>query len=191
MRDLVPVIEEALGPDRLSRLKSNPDEYQNFWVGVLEAFTRVDWDRDVVAYLISSGYGAVRNGRRSEWSEQRMRWCPKCGKVWSYRTTVCPRCGCETESGVRHSEYVDLVEARQEEQDVAPEDVAAFLLTLSGAEAYVARRWMRDRADLTCQNHLKQIAWELGVSAPRVAQIKSKVRQKFAAWINGAPSAGH
>lgn len=184
MRELVPVIEAALGPRRLAALRRDEDAYQDFWVGVLEALARVDWDRDVVAYLITSGYGAVRNGRRAGWTDERLRRCPSCGGTFGYRAVRCPRCGAETESEVRHCELAVEPEARRGEDADLRMSLEQFVATRAGNEAYVARRWLLERADLRYQNYQKQIAYELGLSAPRVAQVVSKLRRELQAFLN-------
>ena len=63
-------------------------------------------------------------------------------------------------------------------------DVPAFVETLEGRARYVARRWMINRADLYFVNYQKQIAVELGISAPRVAQIVKSLKAGFVAWVN-------
>jgi len=61
-------------------------------------------------------------------------------------------------------------------------DIESFLTTLEDKEYYVAKRWMMDRADLLFANHVKQIAFEMEISAPRVTQIKNVIRKKFKSW---------
>ena len=189
MRELIPAIEGALGAERLGRLRRDEDAYQQFWLGVLEALPRVDWSREALGYLISSGYGAVRNMRRAEDSRSRMRVCPGCGAHLGNRTRECPRCGRETDGAVRVSYLarpdgsdLEVVDERHWPSPDLRVDVEAFMETLSGREAYVARRWLVERADLTCQNHVRQIAFEMGVSQARVSQLKAKVRDQFRGW---------
>lgn len=190
MRELIPTIEQGLGDRRLSSLRRDPDAYQQFWLGVLEALARVDWSRETVGFLISSGYGAVDNMRRAERSKSRVKVCPECGRTYGYRTLTC-RCGAELESRGRVAAYEDVhPSARAEDLDLHI-DIKTYVELLSGREAYVARRWLLDRADLLYANHLKQIAWELGVSVARVAQIKGAVRLGLVRWLNGAPPSGH
>lgn len=184
MRELIPAIEEALGPQRLAALRRNEDDYQEFWVGVLEALKRVDWSRDVMAYLISSGYGAVRNANRREWTDKRLRWCPSCGGTFGYRQVECPRCGAMTESEVRHSDLTVEPAARQGADRDFEMSLESFVATLTGNARHVAKRWLLDRADLWYQNYQKQIAFELGLSAPRVAQVVSKLKRDLQAYLN-------
>lgn len=183
MRELISIIEDALGEGRLSALHRDEDAYQDFWVGVLEGLKRVDWDRDAIAFLISAGYGAIRNAKRARWTRDRYRYCPVCGKIVSYRQVKCLRCGAETESGVRNSEYLTS-EAKEEPNKDLLMDIQRFVATLTGPTAYVARRWMIDRLDLLSVNHTKQIAAELGISAPRVAQIKKVIKAEFISYLN-------
>jgi len=183
MRELISVIEESLGADRLSRLHNNEDDYQDFWIGVLEAFKRVDWDRDMIGFLITSGYGAIRNAKRSTWSVERYRYCPKCGKIFGYRTVECPDCKIETISDMRHTEY-DTTPARTAPDQDLEMTIQDFVITLNGNAKYIAKRWMIDRADLKYQNHSKQIAFELGLSPARVAQIKKTIKAEFQFYIN-------
>jgi len=184
MRDLIPVIEAALGPSRLAALKRNEDQYQDFWLGVLEAYNRVDWDRDAIAYLITSGYGAVRNAKRSGWTADRFRHCPACGKVQGYRAVRCSRCGAETQSEVRHHTILMEPESGSGPDRDLRMTIEQFVETLSGNRRYIAKRWMLDRADLLYQNYSKQLAFELGISAPRVAQIVSRLKRDFQVYLN-------
>jgi len=184
MKELIIVIEAALGPSRLSALKRNEDSYQDFWLGVLEAYERVDWERDPIAFLISSGYGTIRNARRSGWTADRFRHCPSCGRILGYRSVVCPKCGCETESDHRHQVMLAEPASKPEHDLDLAMTIEQFVATLTGNKKHVAKRWMIDRADLLYQNYSKQLAFELGVSAPRVAQIVSKLKQEFQAFIN-------
>lgn len=191
MRELIPTIEGALGPERLRRLKRDDDAYQQFWLGVLEALSRVDLSRDSVSFLISNGYGSIRNMRRGENSRNRIRHCPSCGREYGNRTVECPLCRVPTEGAVRvvptsNSEgcEIDFEDRRGADPDVGV-DIGLFLKTLSGRELYVGRRWLQDRADLLYKNHLEQIAFELGISKPRAAQIKMKVKVAFRRWYFG------
>ena len=184
MRDLIPAVEQELGPERLARLRRDPDTYQQFWLGVLEATARVDWTRESLAFLISNGFGAVRNMRRSERSLNGMRTCKDCGAVYGYRTKSCPICGQELDAAARLSEFEDYHPAKEEADVEAMLDVRAFVETLEGRARYVARRWMINRADLYFVNYKKQIAVELGISAPRVAQIVKSLKAGFVAWVN-------
>jgi ribosomal protein L37E len=185
MRDLVAAVEAGLGPGRLAKLKRNPDSYQQFWLGVLEARLRLDGIRDSVPFLISNGYGAVRNMRRAENSFQQLRVCPECGKVYGNRTKECPDCGVPTVASVRHSEYAEWYSPQSSELDLLRVDLEAFVGGLSGNRAYVARRWLLDRADLYYDNHLERIAGELGLTSARAAQIKASVRAELRGWLNG------
>ena len=190
MRQFILMVEEGLGPERLSKLKRDSDAFQQFWLGVLEAASRTDPDRDAVAYLISSGYGAVWNMRRSDRTWSSMKVCPECGRVYAYRRKTCPRCGVELKAEARHSEYQDWYQAPDGPDVELSMEVEAFVDTLSGLDAYVARRWMVERADLLFKNHLIQIASELGVSSPRVAFIKKRIKQKFLEWHYGVIGGG-
>lgn len=189
---LVREIEVALGPDRLFYLKKNEDAYQQFWLGVLEAFGRMDKDRDFIGFLVSNGYGAVRNMNRSEYSKSKMRYCPSCGKRLGYRTKICPFCNSETETKTRNisivnrdGEFIEYEDDRPSRDIDLSLDIDTFLLTLEGNQQYIARRWMKDRADLLFANHVKQLAFELEISAPRVVQIKNIIRKKFKSWYYG------
>jgi len=182
-------IEHELGTERLTRLKKNEDSYQQFWLGVLEALHRIDTNKPFVGFLISNGYGAIRNMRRSESSKTRLRGCPTCGTEYGFRTKVCPLCGSETDSLFRLSSMVNQEGQFIEYEDRKPTrdinlaiDIESFLTTLEDKEYYVAKRWMMDRADLLFANHVKQIAFEMEISAPRVTQIKNVIRKKFKSW---------
>lgn len=184
MKEIIAIIEQGLGPARLNILKKNEDSFQDFWEGVLKAIPRVDWNKDPVPYLISSGYGQINNVKRSSWSAEKFRFCPNCGQVYGYRTKICVVCGNELESSNRHSEYEDYHEGTKGPDQELAMDIELFVDTLIGNEKYTAKRWMIDRADLRYQNYSKQIAFELNISAPRVSQIIGKIKQKFQGYIN-------
>ena len=184
--DLVKTIEDALGEKRLHKLQRNEDEYQIFWVGVLEHRYNVDKDRDPIPYLISCGYGAIRNARLMENTRTKVRTCPDCGRVYSYRYSHCPYCRVESQTERRvfstalpDGSEMEFETQSAEEQLILDLDIARFVETLHGNEQYVARRWLIDRADLKYANHLKQIALELGCSAPYVARVKKSIRNKW------------
>ena len=184
--DIVKQIEQGLGADRLAKLKKNDDNYQIFWVGVLEHRHSIDPSRDPIPYLISCGYGAIANARLMENTRQKIRVCDKCGKIHSYRYNHCPYCAEESRTEPRlisttladGSEYE--FETRSDEDKIILDlDVARFVQILYGNEQYVAKRWLIDRADLKYDNHCKQIALELGCSAPYVARVKKAIRNKW------------
>ena len=189
MRELsyfIPLIEGALGVERAARLRRDEDSYQQFWVGVLSALPRANPERELVPYLVSAGYGAVRNMRRGERTRGGFSRCPECGAVFGYRATRCPKCGSETVREIRHGEFEDVYSDGRYEEDLdGLIDLEAFVGGLSGITRYVARRWLLERADLLFANHLKQIASEFGVSAPRVAQVKKAIRAAYRAYLNG------
>lgn len=189
---LIYEIESALGHDRLTYLKKNEDKYQQFWLGVLEAFGRMDKDRDFIGFLISNGYGAIRNMNRSEYSKSKMKRCLTCGKLYGYRTRICPKCYEETETQVRtvstynrEGEVIDYEDTRNVHDINFSIDIESFLLTLEGNQKYIARRWFKDRVDMLFVNHVKQLAFELEISEPRVTQIKNIIRKKFKSWYFG------
>lgn len=179
---LVAEVEEGLGPERLSRLRADPDSMQQFWLGVLKAARRADPGRDRVAFLISNGYGEVRNGRRSDRTWRGMRACRSCGAVLSYRSVTCPRCGSETEAMARVQSFEEWHGPVGDADRDFKLDVESFVSTLSGLELEVARRWLVMRYDLTSVNYLKRIAQEVGRTPARVAQVVKRLRLKFRAW---------
>lgn len=184
--DLVTQIEQGLGTDRLRKLKKNDDNYQIFWVGVLEHRNSVDNTRDPIPYLISCGYGAIANARLSENTRQKISVCPYCGREYSYRYKYCPYCGAESETENRifsmtlnDGSEIETPDRSSENLMILNLDVERFVQKLYGNEQYVAKRWLIDRADLKYENHCKQIAMELGCSAPYVAQVKKAIREKW------------
>ena len=183
--DIVQQIEHVLGTDRVRQLKKNDDNYQIFWLGVLEHRKDVDCTRDPIPYLISCGYGAIRNEYLKSNTRDKMRVCPHCGRSYTYRYARCPKCGADsvTERRVFSSTLEDNSEMEFEDgrtTDVLLSiDIDFFISTLHGNEQYVARRWLKDRADLMYDNHLKQIALEMGCSAPYVARVKKSIRSKW------------
>jgi hypothetical protein len=180
----MPAVERALGPERLERLERDQDAYQQFWLGVLEAASRADWTRESVSFLVSNGYGAVRNMRRADRTWRGMKVCSSCGRALSYRASSCPRCGGPVELESRISLYEEVHASGGGADVEAMLDVRAFAGSLLGQAGYVARRWMVERADLYYVNYQKQLAAEMGVSAPRVAQIVKKLKVGFVAWVN-------
>lgn len=178
---LVIMIEGGLGPERVRDLKRKEDEYQIFWVGVLEAIPRAK-SGDPVPYLITAGYGAVKNYRRAENTKQYYKVCPNCGTEYGYRITVCRKCGVETENRVRQIEYLDRHESNFHHAIEERVMLEQFVDGLEGRQRYVAKRWLLDRADIYFDNHIKQIAVELGISAPAVAKYKKQIKRQLMAW---------
>lgn len=183
--DLVSDIEQGLGKERLQKLKQNEDSYQIFWLGVLEHRSNIDPKRDPIPYLISCGYGAIANSRLTSNTRNKMRVCDRCGKIFSYRHSVCPCCQEEsrTEQKIFSTTLSDGTDLEFEYEDnqewILKSDVERFVQTLHGNERYVAKRWLIDRADLRYDNHCKQIALELGCSSPYVARVKKAIRNKW------------
>ena len=185
--ELVELIETGLGEKRLHNLKKNEDNYQIFWLGILEHRKDVDGLRDPVPYLISCGYGAIRNEYLKENTRRKIKYCPSCGKVYSYRKSVCPHCLIDNLTDNRISSITlpdgNNMEFPIEDFNLGILDdiltIQTFINSLYGKERYVAKRWLIDRADLKYTNHLKQIALELGCSAPYVAKVKKSIIKKF------------
>lgn len=181
MHDLVEKIEEGLGSDRLRELKRKEDEYQMFWVGVLEALPKAR-PQNEVPYLITAGYGAVRNYRRAENSRAYYKVCPQCGESYGYRTRYCSQDGALLENRSRSVEYLDRHETSIHEQVEERILLEQFVGILEGRRRYIARRWLLDRADVLYDNHIKQIAGELGISAPAVARHKQYIKEQLFYW---------
>lgn len=184
--DIIKQIEQGLGKDRLQKLKRNDDNYQIFWLGVLEHRSCVDKSRDPVPYLISCGYGAIANARLQENTRTKVRVCERCGRQYSYRYSHCPHCLSENETVPRvlsmtadDGSDVEFMASGDEDKKTLEMDIARFVDTLYGNEKYVAKRWLIDRADLRYDNHCKQLALELGCSAPYVAAVKKSIREKW------------
>ncbi len=177
---LVKRVELALGTRK--RMLTE-DQYQTFWVGVMKAYKDADPSRDIIPYLIMRGFGEVRNELRRHWSYEHYKYCPECGSMFVYRKHTCSKCQHELISDWRHVEYIDH---QREQHD--PTDklfIEQFVLTLVGPRRYVAKRWLLDRADLMCENHIKQIAFELGVTEAAVAKHKRKIKQAFLVFLHG------
>ena len=180
--ELIDKITEGLG-DRISTLRHNEDDYQTFWVGVLEAIPRLNPKKPMIQFLISNGYGAIKNSHRSTMSVDLVRYCEKCGTYHGFRTKNCPACKSEMRLIRRLSSYEDY----HMKEDIDPLNkimLEQFIDTLDGNHKYVAKRWLLDRADLLYANHSKQIAFELGISAPAVARHKKVIRQEFLRWYH-------
>lgn len=177
---LVGIIVSELG-ERIKYLRSNEDLYQTFWVGVLEAIPNMDTSRDVIPYLISKGFGAVRNYKRSAMSVELATYCEHCGKYFGFRTRTCSECGSELKLIRRFSEYEDY-HTKPSDDILNKIMIEQFVKTLEGKQKYVAKRWLIDRADLMYTNYSKQLASELGVSAPNISAKVKKIKQKFRVW---------
>lgn len=171
-------INEALG-DRKRHLSE--DQYQTFWVGVMKALPTADTKRDIIPFLVMRGLGEVRNSRRADNTDKYLKICDRCGTVFSFRRRAC---GCGNELGI-DARFVPYEEQTHDPFSLDSLLLEQFLKMLSDKELYVARRWLIDRADLVCQNHLKQIGFELGISAPAVAKYKKIIRRKFFVWYAG------
>lgn len=98
--------------------------------------------------------------------------------------TICPECGGETESEIRCSEMKLEPPARERRDADLAMTLEQFVDTKVDKERYIARRWLLDRADLRYQNYQKQIAYEIKLSAPRVAQIVTKLKREFQLFLN-------
>lgn len=186
--DIVKEIEQGLGRERLQKLKHNEDNYQIFWLGVLEHRKKVDWSRDPIPYLISCGYGAIRNERLKENSRMKVKFCDSCGKVFPYRYGCCPVCYGKGRTIQRVLPITRDDGTEQEFEDkhdfttteICRVDILAFIRSLSSRkEKYIAHRWLIDRVDLLYDNHCKQLAIELGCSAPYIAKVKQNLRIKY------------
>lgn len=180
---LVSDIVEGLG-DRIFSLRRNEEDYQTFWVGVLEAMSKVDSTRPIIPYLISSGYRAIKNNHRSEMSVDLAGYCEMCGVYYGFRTHVCPECKGKLKLIRRMSLYEDYHVSHYNDDPLNRIMLEQFIETLEGNHKYTAKRWMLDHADIMYDNHLKQIGFELGISAPAVAKYKKIIRQKFLRWYH-------
>jgi len=176
--NLVKLIEGALGSRRRNLTE---DQYQVFWVGVMKALKTADPKRDVVPYLILRGFGEVKNYKRSAFSYIHMKFCPVCGKIYTFRARKC-LCGCELEIDNRHVEFLE--HPYHQPDNVDRLSIEQFVDTLTGKSRFVARRWLIDRADLMYQNHIQQIAFELGISQAAVAKYKRKIKSSFQRWFH-------
>lgn len=177
---LVGEIINELG-ERIKYLRSNEDLYQIFWVGVLESIPKADKNRNMIPYLIKCGFGAVRNYKRSVMSIELATYCDHCGKYFGFRTRTCSECGCETNLIRRFSEYEDY-HTKPNDDVLNKIMIEQFVETLEGKQKYVAKRWLIDRADLMYNNYSKQLASELGVSAPSISAKVKKIKRKFKSW---------
>jgi hypothetical protein len=181
-RAFIKTIEEVLG-DRLKYLKRDEDKLQTFWMGVLEAIPRMKIDNAEVNFLISAGYGAIRNWERSKNTERFFKFCPTCGRKYAYRVVSCSHC--------KNTDLnIDLYDVEEDNHLYSDPDHADLIMTIEqyvqtidGRKQYVAQRWLIERADLMFANHIKQIAFELGISAPAVAKYKKTIRAEFQEFL--------
>lgn len=163
-----------------ARFFRDEDLTQVFWIGVLKSVPKARPD-DPVKYLVNMGYGEVRNHRAAVHRREYVKTCPSCSGQYPYRTMYCVRCMEELEFMRRKVPEKEI--PYYDEDPVLGVAIQQFIDTLQGKERYIAHRWLVDRADLHFKNHLKSIAGELGISAPRVAQLKTKIRRKFKEWL--------
>lgn len=178
---LVHVIKSALGTKYYS-LKQDEDKEQTFWLGVVKAISSIDYDRDPLEYLILSGWNEIRNYNKHTWSRDIVRFCSRCNKYYGYRTKICPTCGDDMQNLKRSQIYNDNCHFSHESDIDIMLNIEEFVNTLSGKQKYVAHRWLLDRADLMYQNYSKQLAQELGVSAPMISKYVKQIRTKFKRW---------
>lgn len=175
---LVTVIERELG-SKFSRI-SDEDKKQTFWLGVVKAFDRVDHQRDALQFLILAGWNEVANYKRSVWSRENIRYCNVCNKYHGYRVKYCPTCGQEMLIAKRFKSITDNY--RYKENWDHSIHLQMFVETLSGKIRYIAQRWLLDRVDLLFENHSKQLAFELNISAPMVSKYKNRIRKLYKEW---------
>jgi hypothetical protein len=175
-------ISRVEGQVNRSRWWRDDDLRQVFWLGVVESFYDLGGGDTQMAFIVQRGRGAVRNEVRANWSRVLRKRCPGCGREYGYRTTICRGCGVELVILSRYTPYIDSY--TDDAEDVERVDLDLFVLTLDGRQAYVARRWLIDRADLCYENHLQQIASELGISDPAVARMKRIIRRRFREWYD-------
>ena len=179
---LIPIIKDLLGA-KYWDLKKDEDKEQTFWLGVAKALHEVDFSQNPIEYLILSGWNEVRNYNKHTWSRDIVRYCIKCNKYHGYRTSCCPVCGEKMPTIKRDKILLDI--HRYEECHDNKINIDMFIKSLSGKLRYIAKRWLIDRADLMYDNHSKQLAYELGISAPRISFYKKKIRTKFKEWEDG------
>jgi len=164
------------------------DEYSLFWLGVLEAAERVDWDRDPVPFLITSGYGTINRERRKEERFQAVRVCPVCGKIFPSSCMYC-YCGTETVRENLQQPLVwddgDEIYGREENDLELFWDIENFVKTLKPdtKDSYVARRYFIERADLFYDNYLKQLGKEMGCSAAYAASVVRRLRAGLRSYL--------
>jgi hypothetical protein len=168
--------------DRIPNRRFWKDEEltQVFWLGVYKSIKTVDWEKDPIKYLTNGGNQEIKNYILVNYRKSLVKYCNSCGRYVSFRKFFCPRCNTELIIINRFVEFVDSV--HEDDAIIDKVMIEQFVGILENTEFYVAKRWLLERADLYEQNHLKTIAIELNISAPRVAQIKNKIRKKFKEW---------
>lgn len=181
--EIVGILKKAMGPAKYKKLMSDEDKHQVFWLGVIKSLGDVDWNRDPLQYLILSGFNEIRNYNKEIWSRENMRYCSNCNRIHGYRTKICPRCGQEMGTIKRFNILSDI--HKHYDDFNFSIDLERFVDTLSGKQRYIAKRWLLDRVDLMFDNHSKQLAQELGCSAPMISKYKKQIRNRFKEWYNG------
>ena len=177
-------IKDALGNNRLRALKVDDDEYQLFWLGVLEAIPNMRKDSHQIGYLILKGYGKIKNYRKSNYSRECIKYCRLCGRSYGFRKEDACKCGSDT---IVVSRLIPLNDNYEYDDNIDIDmkvTIERFVNTLIGNMKYVAKRWLIDRADLMYNNYSKQLAIELEISPAMISKYVKKIRQRFSEWYN-------
>jgi hypothetical protein len=191
LNELVSEIETTLGKKRLEGLKRNPDNYQNFWLSILENIDKAVEGRDthnneIIPYLITKGYFDVKHALVQEGRRRYVAYCPKCGKYHPYTYLECPKCHVSLRYLGRHKNmdtkngFKPSWEDRDTTMDITIKDFVNSLTNES--DRYVAQRWMIDRLDLKVVNYQKQISYEMGVCQTNIARRVIRLKKAFQIW---------
>jgi len=132
--------------------------------------------------LFLQGVNKVRHYIITNDSRRLNRYCDQCNRFYGFRTVRCRECGSEMRITSRMLVYKDYEHGDYDPDMIIKISMEQFVETLDGKYRYIAKRWLLDRVDLMYDNHLKQLALELGMSAPRIAKLKKSVRERYIEW---------
>jgi len=189
MDDLMSRINRTLG-SRNERLKTNPDNYQNFWLGVLEAIPKATKTANPIPYLISKGYFMIHQKKRSENRHSYVAYCPNCGEFFNFTANECPACKGDLEYFNRRDDMGSDVDGgfipQQLDRDITLQlTIEQFVDQLpEGRDKYIAKRWLLDRIDLLVDNYCKELAMEIGIHSTNVAKRITRIKSAFRIWYN-------
>jgi hypothetical protein len=196
LNKLVQDIERELGQKRLEGLKRDPDNYQIFWIAILEnidkAVKGLEIHDNITSYLITKGYFGVKHAKVSEGRHRYVAYCSKCGKYHPYTYQECPKCHTPLQYVYRHrhlsenydERYTNAYQPKWNDRDTTM-DIAIqdFVESIENdKDRYVASRWMLDRLDLKVDNYQAQIAVEMGVGQSCVARRVIQLKKAFQIW---------
>lgn len=161
---------------------------QVFWLGVMRKIDRCQWAPSLhpIRFLTTQGANEVRHWIQKQYSVNLQRYCSECNRFYGYRHEWCDIHHKELPVRGRYSVYVDALRGSPDEDVIEEYSMEQFVKFLGRFESesvvHVAQRWLVDRVDIYYDNHSKQLALELDLTPPRIAQIKKHIREILLEW---------